>query len=134
MSSKQLKLFLEVRLGACRCLGVGLAAGEPHGEASDGKHGQCSLLWLWDLATVCMNPWRPMTGIRLAACRYTAGGAIPECAHVNEGQLQGSRLLSCTHMAPEAWAVCQHRSWAPARVRGRWRLGGTEVADVCEHK
>lgn len=66
-----------------------------------------------------------MTDDRLAACRYTARVASPECAHIDRAQLQRSMLVSCTHIATESWTGCQCRFQPPVKVGGqaggRWK-------------
>lgn len=68
-------------------------------------------------------------GVRLEACRWTAGGSSLECAHSGGGQLQGSRVVSCTCTAAEAWSGFLCCSWALAR---QW--GSTQVAGISQHE
>ena len=77
-----------------------------------------------------------MTSIRPVACKCTAGGASPERLHSSGGQPRGSRLVSCTCIAVEAWAGCRCDSQAPVGEAGRLvgKTGGTQVAGVSKHK
>lgn len=102
-------------------------------SSCEGLTCQCAIPWLWDLIHASIQPWKPGTGVRLEACRPTAGGAGPQYAHPSEGQAMGSRLTSCTCTVAEVWET-EHGSWALERgYRGR-KQGGTQVVGVCEYE
>ena len=73
----------------------------------------------------------PVTGIKLAVDKCTAGGAIPKYIHSD----RAPRLLPCTHA--EAWTCCWWGPWALAGAsagQAGEKTGRDSVADVSECK
>lgn len=60
------------------------------------------------------------------ACKCMAGGTRPGYVHGGGGQPRGSRLVSCTHTATEAWTSFLCGSWREGVSGGEQR--GTQAA------
>lgn len=65
-------------------------------------------------------------GVRLAACRCTAGGTSPEHVHGGGGQAQGSRLMSLHLYRGWGWLPVQSRALAGRKEKEQ---GETQAAE-----
>lgn len=75
--------------------------------------------------------WTLLTRIRPAVRKCTAEGASRKCAYSSGGELQESRLASCTHAATEACTGCQCGSGYWSRRESREGIGHQSAANTC---
>ena len=74
---------------------------------------QCALPWLQDLTTGMQMAVEPSDRSQASSVQMHSGRVSPKCTDSNRGQQQGSKLVSCTHIAGKTWADCLCRSQAP---------------------